>query len=233
MGPLDQEEILRWDVRNQAFLAGLPFQAATALAYSGDGRFVAAGGQDGRVRAWLLGAAGPTKVLEASTGAQVESLVFHPEHPTLYGTLASGDLVALELAPSLAAPIVDALRERAHGALFQQVAAGPRGYCLYLAGWDESVYVVDTATGEVGAFDPGVGPILGLQVLSSSGNLCVMGQHAVYLARAVGPACTGHTALVCAFEERLYAAWELDQDAVLVFHATQARAAATPESGTF
>jgi hypothetical protein len=224
VGPLDQEEIVRWDLGSHRPLESLPFTGASAVAYSGDGRFVAAGDLEGRVRAWHLGSGGPRPVLEASAGAQVVSMVFHPEHPTLYATLATGALVALALAPSPAAPVVESLRERAAGALFQQVAVGPRGYGLYLAGCDESVYVVDTATGEVGAFDPGVGPIVGLQVLPTSGNLCVLGRHAVYLARAVGPACTAHTALVCAFEEAVYSAWELDGEAVLVFHAAGARA---------
>lgn len=220
-GPMDKADIARYDLRAGIPLAGLPFQGVTALQYSGDGRFVAAGNRTGKVRVWHLGPLGPAPVLEGAFGSQVESLAFHPEHPTVYATLASGALVELELAPGMAAPAGAALRERAPGVLFLRVAAGLCGYSIYLAGQDDRVYVVDTATGEVGFFSPQVGPIAGLQVLPASGLLCVVGLHSVYLLHPVGPCQREHLALVCPFEESVYAAWELDEGAVLVFHAVE------------
>jgi hypothetical protein len=211
--------IARHDLQAGRAMPGLPLEAATAIRYSGDGRFVAAGNEAGRVRAWLLGPEGPTLVLEDLFAAEVRSLAFHPEHPTLYATLATGALVETQLAPSPAASVVAALQERAPGARMLQAATGRSGYALYLAGQDDRVYVVDTATGEIGVFSPKVGPILDLKVLPASGHLCVQGRHSVYLVHAVGTSPEEHLALVCTFEEPIYAAWELDPDVVLVFRA--------------
>jgi len=221
VGPLDKPEIARLDLQGGRWLASLPMAGASALQYSGDGRFVAAGDARGEVRVWLLGAGGPAQVLETRFEAQVESLAFHPEHPTLYATLANGALVETALAPSAAAPVGAALRERAPGVRFHAVCAGPSGYCIYLAGRDDRVYIVDTATGEAGAFSPKVGPITSLQVLPASGHLCVLGPRSVYLLHPEGPDQRDHLALVCPFDEPIYAAWELDQGAVLVFHAAE------------
>jgi hypothetical protein len=203
-GPAGKPDIARYDLQGGRALAGLPFEGATAIQYSADGRFVAAGDPRGRVRVWHLGPGGPAPVLDADFDGQVASLAFHPEHPTLYGTLVSGAVAELELAPNLAAPVGAALRERAPGVLFDRVSVGPRGYPIYLAGRDERVYVVDTATGDLGVFSPGVGPIIGLQVLPASGHLCVVGQHSVYLLQPVGPGQGEH-----------------HQEAVLVFHAAE------------
>ncbi|GEM_PF-5002779 len=211
-------EIARLDLRDGSELPGLPLANVTSMAYSGDGRFVAAGSRQGRIRAWHLGSEGPNLVLEADLEDPIASLAFHPEDPTLYGTLASGAPLELELAPSLAASAVAALRERAPGVPFRQVATGRSGYLLYLAGADDHVYALDTVTAEVGVINPGVGPIAGLQVLPLSGYLCVHGPHAVYVAHPVGPGHQDHVALRCSFEEAIFAASELDRDAVLVFH---------------
>ena len=221
VGAPDRPEIARFDIGAGRALAGLPLQEANLVQYSGDGRFVAAGSRTGEVRVWLLGAQGPVRVLEDHLGGQVESLAFHPEHPTLYATLDSGELAELELAPSQAATASVALRQRAPGARFHQVAAGRRGFPIYLAGRDDRVYVVDTATGDVGVFAPQVDRITSLQVLPASGHLCVVGEHAVYLLESVGSAQREHLALLCPFEEQVYAAWELDAGAVLVFHAAE------------
>jgi len=221
IGSPDRPEIARFDLRDGRPLAGLPMPVPSAIQYSGDSRFVAAGSRAGDVRAWLLGPRGPSLVLEDHFGGQVESLAFHPEHPTLYATLASGELAEIALAPSQAAPASVALRQRAPGARFHQVAAGRRGYPIYLAGRDDKVYVVDTATGEVGVFAPQVGPITSLQILPASGHLCVVGPNAVYLLESVGSAQKEHLALLCPFDEHVYAAWELDAGAVLVFHAAE------------
>ena len=221
VGPADKPEIARYDVQAGQPLAGLPLQGVTALAYSCDGRFVAAGNYDGKVKVWLLGAGDPTPVQSGVFEAQVESLAFHAEHPTVYATLANGALVQLELAPSPAVDAVRALRQSAPGVLVHRVTAGRWGYSIYLAGWDDRVYVLDTATGEVGLFSPNVGPITGLQILPASGHLCVLGPRAVYLINPVGPNQQEHLALVCPFDDPIYAAWELDGDAVLVFHAAE------------
>lgn len=220
VGPPDKPEIARYDVQAGQPLAGLPLQAVTALAYSCDGRFVAAGSRDGRIQVWLLGP-DPTLVQSGDFKAQVESLAFHAEHPTVYATLATGALVQLELAPSPAVDAVQALRQSAPGVLVHRVTTGRRGYSIYLAGRDDRVYVLDTATGEVGLFSPNVGPINGLQVLPASGHLCVLGPRSVYLIDPVGPGQQEHLALVCPFDDPIYAAWELDGDAVLVFHAAE------------
>lgn len=222
VGPLDKEEIARCDVRTGRLLEGLTLTGVTALAYGPDGRFVAAGDRDGRIRVWLLGPEHALQVMDARFDAQVESLAFHPEHPTVYGILASGRLAEVSLAPSPAASAADALRERAPGVAFSDIAAGSRGFPIYLAGDDERVYVVDTISGDVGAFAPKVGPITGLQVLPTSGHLCVRGRRSVYLLPAVGPTQREHLALVCPFEAPVYAAWELGKDALLVFHAAEA-----------
>lgn len=221
VGPLDKPEIARMDLGTGDLLPGLPLAEVTALQYSFDGRFLCAGNREGRVRVWLLAPEGPLRVQEADLGAQVESLTFHPEHPTVYAVLATGALAEVRLAPSPAPPVEPALRERAPGALFHRVTAGPSGYPIYLAGWDERVYVVDTATSEVGAFSPRVGPIHDLQVLPAGGSLCVAGPHAIYLLRAVGPLQREHNALLCEFQERIYAVRELDREAVLVFHSVE------------
>ncbi|WP_306598930.1 WD40 repeat domain-containing protein [Geothrix sp. 21YS21S-2] len=221
VGPPDQPEITRFDVQAGQPLAGLPLQAVTALAYSCDGRFAAAGNRDGKVQVWLLGPGHPTPVLSAGFEAQVESLAFHAEHPTVYATLATGALVQLELAPSPAVDAVQALRHSAPGVLVHRVTTGRRGYSIYLAGRDDQVYVLDTATGEVGLFSPNVGPITGLQILPASGHLCVLGPRSVYLIDPVGPSQQEHLALVCPFDDPIYAAWELDGEAVLVFHAAE------------
>jgi hypothetical protein len=218
-GPLDRPGILRFDIRGEKPLEVLACAGVSALHYSSDGRFLAAGTREGGLRVWHLGPDGAAQVGRADFDAQVESLVFHPEHPTVYATLASGALVRLELAPGLAAPVEEALNERAPGARFQRVAAGPAGYPIYLAGRDHRVYVVDTATGETGAFDPEVGPILGLEVLHS--HLCVWGPNTVYLTHAVGPATTEHLALVCGFDAPIYGVSELPPDCLLVFHAAE------------
>lgn len=218
-GPMGKPDIARYDLAGASAMASLPLPGATAIQYSADGRFVAAGNGGGQVRVWHLGPGDPALVQEAFLDSRVESLAFHPEHPTVYATLASGALAEVDLAPSLAAPVLEALREKAPGVLFHLVTAGRQGYPIYLAGRDERVYVVDTATGDVYVFSPGVGPIISIQVLPNSGHLCVLGRHAVYLFSPVRSGQREHLALVCAFEETLYAAWELDQDAVLVFHA--------------
>jgi len=220
-GPPGKADLARYDLQAGRPLAGLAFEGATAIHYSDDGRFIAAGNGLGRIQVWHLGPQGPSPAAEASFEARVESLAFHPEHPTLYATLASGALVEVDLAPSLAASAKAALEERAPGVPFHRVTAGRGGYALYVAGGDERVYVVDTATGEVGSFEPQVGPILSLQVLPASGHLCIVGPHAVYVLHPVGAGQQEHLALVCTFEERLYAAWELDRDAILVFHAPE------------
>lgn len=219
-GARDKPDLARYDLKTGRVLESLPLEAATAIQYSGDGRFVAAGSLEGRVKVWHLGAEGPRKVLETVFEAQVESLAFHPEHPTVYATLASGALVELALAPGLAAPVGAALRERAPGVLFHRVASGRWGYPIYLAGRDHRVYMVDTVTGEVGVLSPKVGPITGLQVLPTSGHLCVLGPHTVFILPPPDPKRREHLAQVCAFEETVYAAWELEHDAMLVFHAS-------------
>lgn len=219
VGAPDTPEIARFDLKAGSRLAGLPIQGVTALAYSSDGRFLAAGTGTGAIRTWLLGPGDPTPLRSGAFEAQVESLAFHGEHPTLYATLATGALVQLELAPGPAVDAAHALRRCAPGARAHRVAAGPRGYNLYLAGRDDRVYVLDTLTGEVGLFSPGVGPITGLQVLPASGHLCVLGPRSVYIVDAVGPGQREHLALVCPFQAPVYAAWELDGDALLVFHA--------------
>ena len=221
VGPPGKAELARMDLQSGNLLPGLPLSMATALQYSWDGRFVAAGNAHGRVKVWHLGAEVPRCVLEAQAASQVKSLVFHPEHPTLYATLASGALAEFTLAPSLAADLGETLRDKAPGVRFNLVSAGRHGYPIYLAGQDERVYVADTATGEVGVFSPRVGPILGLQVLPASGYLCVQGRHAVYLLHAVGPRQEDHLALICPFDKPIYAAWELDREVLLVFHAAE------------
>ncbi|BDU74452.1 WD40 repeat domain-containing protein [Mesoterricola silvestris] len=211
--------IARFNLQAGRSLPGFALPEVTALAYSGDGRFFAAGNRHGRLKVWLLGEGEPLAVQEGRFGAPVESLAFHGEHPTVYGTLASGALVQVALAPSPAVDAGLALRKEVPGTRVRQVAAGRRGYSIYLAGRDDRVYVLDTATGEVGLFSPNVGPIADLQVLPASGHLCVLGPRSVYLIHPVGPDQGEHLALVCPFDDPLYAAWELDRDAVLVFHA--------------
>jgi len=228
VGPPGKAAIARFELKGSRVLAGLPLTEVTAITYRFDGRFVAAGNRGGRVRVWHLGTDVPALVLEDGLEAPVEGLTFHPEHPTLYAILATGALRELALAPSLAAPVEAILRERASGVRFLRVCAGRFGYPIYLAGRDERVYVVDTATGEVGSFAPEVGPIQDLQILPASGHLCVVGRHSVYLAHAVGADPHDHLALVCGFAEPIYAAWELAPDAVLVFHAGEAALRADP-----
>jgi hypothetical protein len=219
VGPEGRGHLVRYDLQGGRSLPGLPFQAATALQYSADGQFVAAGSRTGQVRVWHLGPEGPVTVLEASVKAEVESLAFQSEHPTLYAVLVTGALVELPLAPGLAASAVAALEERAPGVRFLRVTAGRNGYPIYLAGQDQQIYVVDTATGAVGVFAPNVGPITSLQVLPASGHLCVTGLHAVYVLKPVGAGPEQHLGLLCPFDEPIYAAWELGRDTVLVFHA--------------
>jgi hypothetical protein len=216
-GAVGHPGIARFNLSREAVLPGLPMEGVASLQYSPDGRFLGAGGRGGELNVWLMGPETPLRVHAANLGVQVESLAFHPEHPTLYAVLATGALVEVPLAPSPAAPVAEALRRA--GAFFYRVAAGARGFALFLAGWDEQVYVADTATGEVGNFAPRVGPIQDLQVLPASGHLLVTGHHAVYLLGVDGTPAGTCEALLCDFPERIYAVQELAPDAILVFHA--------------
>lgn len=222
LGPEGAPVLSRWDLRKRCRLPSLPFQGASVLAYSMDGRFLAAGGEGGLVQAWHLGGEAATTVLRLECGARVEALCFHPEHPTLYALLEGGVPAALELAPGHAAPVPPILAAQAPGARFTHLAAGPGSFALHLAGADGQVYVVDTVTGEVGAFHPEVGTILGLEVLPASGCLCVRGRHTVYLAPPRLAVRGEHLALRCPFDTPTYAAWELGREALLVFHAAEA-----------
>ena len=56
--------------------------AATALAYSGDGRWLATAGQDGRVRLWDTTRPRQPRTLTGHTG-EVRSLSFAPDGATL------------------------------------------------------------------------------------------------------------------------------------------------------
>lgn len=219
VGPAGKPDIARLDVAHNRRLPSLTFAGATALGYRHDGKFIAAGDAQGRVRVWHLGGDRPTLVLAEEVGAGVISLAFQAEHPTLYATLADGSLAEVALAPCQAAPAAQALAERAPGMGYDRIASGRSGYSIYLAGRDQRVYVVDTATGEVGVFAPRVGPVLDLRVLDASGYLAVLGTRSVYLLHTVGPTHKEHLALVCPFEEQLYALWELERDLLLVFHA--------------
>jgi len=222
LGPEGAPVLSRWDLGNGCRLPSLPFQGASVLEYSLDGRFLAAGGEGGLLQVWHLGGEAATTVLRLECGARVEALCFHPEHPTLYALLEGGVPAAFELAPGHAASVPLVLVEQAPGVGFTHLAAGPGSYALHLAGDDGRVYVVDTVTGDVGAFHPEVGPILGLEVLPSSGCLCVRGRRSVYLAPSRLAVRGEHLALRCPFACPLYAAWELGRDALLVFHAAEA-----------
>ncbi len=224
LGPAGRDDLRRLDLQDGRELPRLACPGASAVQYSGDGRFLAVGGTGGKVQVWHLDAAGlrPERVLDLSCGAAIQALAFHAEHPTLYGLLEGGRLAAFELAPSPAAPLAELLASRAPDVSFTHLAAGPGGFALHLAGADGRVYVADTATGEVGCFDPEVGAILDLQVLPTSGCLCVRGAHAVYVAPPLLPGQGEHLGLHCPFDQRTYAAWELGADALLVFHAGEA-----------
>ena len=220
VGPMAKREIARMDLQRGTLMPGLDLDAVTALQYSGSGCFVAAGNERGQVKVWHLGPGRRTQILEAELKARIDSLAFHPDNHALYAILDSGALAELELTLGQTPSAVAALDERAPGVRFHRVAAGQRGNFIYLAAGDDCVYALDTGNGEVGVITPGVGPISGLQVLPASGHLCVLGRHAVYIAAPVGPGQKEHLALVCPFEQPIYAACELDQDAMLVFHAT-------------
>ena len=220
VGPLAKGEIARLDLQRGTRMPGLDLDAVTALQYSCDGRFVAAGNERGQVKVWHLGPGRQTRILEAGLKARIESLAFHPDNHALYAILDSGALAELGLNLGQTPTALAILGEKAPGVRFHRVSAGQHGNFIYLAAGDDCVYVLDTGNGGVGVIAPEVGPISGLQVLPASGHLCVLGRHAVYLAAPVGPGQKEHLALVCPFEQPIYAACELDHGAMLVFHAT-------------
>lgn len=221
VGDIDALSVIRLNVLDGSRLDELPMNAVTAIAYSKDSRYIAAGNAAGVVRVWHLGddATGkPSLVAEGRTSAQVTSLAFHALNHTVYATIFGGSAAELKIRGSKAISVAEALAKHEVPLNLKQVATGIRGNNVYFAGTDGQIYIVDSVTGKVGARSPNVGNIRSVDVFSTSGHLCVVGETAVYIGHDVGPDAGEQLALHCPFEETVIGAAELDSDAVLVFH---------------
>jgi hypothetical protein len=216
VGALGESYIQRLNLRNEQLLESLPMGAATAVAYSRGGRFLAAGNINGLVRVWRFDDDKVVQVAERDFLVEVSSLAFNPNSSAVYATL-SGQAVELPLRSS-----VSGVMERAlDGAktAYRMVAGAAQGDFVYFVA-EDVVHVYDTASGEVGVIAPNVGRIAGIEVFPNSGHLCIYGERVVYVSHPVGPKSPKHLSLRSEFDARIYAVRELDSGVALVFHAT-------------
>lgn len=110
------------------------------LRYSVCGSFLAAGGFDGRVHLWNVGATQPSelKPLEGHDG-WVQSLAFHPDGRRLFSVDSWGRLCGWMFRDEGTKPLWTV--ERAHSGWIRQVAVSPDGECLATCGADRTIRI--------------------------------------------------------------------------------------------
>ena len=218
VGDIDSLSIQRINVLDGSRLEELPMNATTAIAYSKDSRYFAAGNVNGLVRVWRLAEDKVSLLAEGKLSAQITSLAFHSANHSLYATVFGGTAGELKITASPAKSAVQALTDHGVPHNLKQVATGIRGDNVYFVGSDGQIYAVCSKSGEVGVISPNIGAIKAVDVFSTSGHLCAVGENTVYIAHAAGPKTGKHLTLHCRFDEDIIGVAELDDDAVLVFH---------------
>jgi WD40 repeat protein/tRNA A-37 threonylcarbamoyl transferase component Bud32 len=136
-------EVKIWDVRTGACLQTLGGQsgAVRCVAFSPDGKYLAAAGEDGLVRVYTLGQAGPPRVLLGHQG-EVVTLAFSPDGTRLASAGKDETIRLWDLRSGTPERVL-----RGHTNTVLTVAFSHDGRLLASGSYDKTVRVWEVATG--------------------------------------------------------------------------------------